>query len=142
MPLDTIKISKNGRDQLLTLKRRTKIGTWNVLCRWGLCVSLAEASVPRAVADEHDNVLEIELSTLFGEYQGVYLALLKSRCKQDGLDLDDETLHVQLRLHVHRGISYLAGLKDMSSIRELCTLPLAGRASGDSRTKKIKQMRA
>jgi len=36
------------------------------------------------------------------------LALLKQRCKNDGLDVSSDTLNRQLRLHLHRGIGYMA----------------------------------
>lgn len=124
MPIETIRISKSGRDQLLTLKRRTKIGTWNVLCRWAFCVSLAEKTVPHALAAEADAAIEISIDTLFGLHAGVYVALLRARCKRDGLALTDESLNAQLRLHIHRGIAYLAGAKDLSSIRDLCALAI------------------
>lgn len=122
MPIETIRISKSGRDQLLTLKRRTKVGTWNVLCRWAFCVSLAEKSVPHALTGDSEAAIEISLDTLFGSHVGVYVALLRARCKRDGLALTDESLSAQLRLHLHRGIAYLAGAKDLSSIRDLCAL--------------------
>jgi len=124
MPIETIRISKSGRDQLLTLKRRTKIGTWNVLCRWAFCVSLAEKSVPHALSGESDAAIEISLDTLFGAHAGVYLALLRTRCRRDGIALSDESLNAQLRLHIHRGISYLAGAKNLTSIRDLCSLAM------------------
>lgn len=121
MPIETIRISKSGRDQLVTLKRRTKIGTWNVLCRWAFCVSMAEKTIPHALSGETDAAIEISLDTLFGAHVGVYLALLKMRCMRDGLSLTDESLDSQLRLHIHRGIAYLAGSKELSSIRDLCS---------------------
>ena len=43
-----------------------------------------------------------------GEHNERYLALLKQRCKDDGLDVRFETLNRQLRLHLHRGIGYMA----------------------------------
>ena len=33
-PIDRIKLSQSARDQLIKLKRITKIDQWNVLCRW------------------------------------------------------------------------------------------------------------
>jgi DNA sulfur modification protein DndE len=122
MPIETIRISKSGRDQLLTLKRRTKIGTWNVLCRWAFCVSIAEKTTPQALSGDTEAALEISVDTMFGAHAPVYLALLKTRCKRDGLSLSDHSLNVQLRVHIHRGIAYLAGARDMASIRDLCAI--------------------
>jgi DNA sulfur modification protein DndE len=39
-PIDRIRISQNAREQLLKLKRATRIEHWNVLCRWALCNQL------------------------------------------------------------------------------------------------------
>jgi len=43
-----------------------------------------------------------------GECHELYLALLKERCAGDGLGTSDEVLGRQFRLHLHRGIGYLA----------------------------------
>jgi len=122
MPIETVRISKTGRDQLMTLKRRTGIPTWNVICRWAFCLSLAESTKPHEHRGGMDQAIEIAWKTFAGEHDRLYLALLKERCLQDGLELTDEVLHEQLRLHVHRGISYLAGNKQMQSIADLVGL--------------------
>jgi DNA sulfur modification protein DndE len=57
--------------------------------------------------------------TFAGEHEALYRALLLERCNQDGLELSQEVMNEQLRLHVHRGISYLAGDKGMKTIRNL-----------------------
>jgi DNA sulfur modification protein DndE len=57
-----------------------------------------------------------------GESQELYLALLKERCQRDGLDAEDEILASQFRLHVHRGISYLASPQTIRSIGDLVRL--------------------
>ena len=49
----------------------------------------------------------------------VYLALLKVRCERDGLPLDDGTLNEQFRLHLHRGLSYLASDRQIRGIANL-----------------------
>jgi DNA sulfur modification protein DndE len=45
-PIERIKLSKKAKDQLMKLKRVTKIDQWNILCRWAFCTSLAEKSNP------------------------------------------------------------------------------------------------
>jgi len=116
MAVDAFRVSKKGRDQLITLKRRTGIDNWNVLCRWAFCLSLAEASPPRAERIPADSSVELTWRTFAGDYEAVYLALLKLRCKRDGLDLSKKTLAQQFRLHLHRGIAYLAGDPSVSNI--------------------------
>lgn len=46
MAIDYIRLSQQGKDQLIKLKRYTGIEHWNVLCRWAFCLSLSEPSVP------------------------------------------------------------------------------------------------
>jgi DNA sulfur modification protein DndE len=59
-----------------------------------------------------------------GEGAKLYLAVLKERCVRDGLELSDETLLRQFRLHLHRGISYLATPQAIRSIGDLVRLAL------------------
>ncbi|MBE0567702.1 MAG: DNA sulfur modification protein DndE [Krumholzibacteria bacterium] len=124
MPIETVRISKSGKDQLATLKRRTKIPTWNVLCRWGFCISVAEPSPPHAYRGESEYPIEMTWKTFTGEHDGLYLAVLKERCRKDGVDITDENLQAQLRLHIHRGISYLAGDRSLQSIGDLVSMAL------------------
>ena len=46
MVIETVRIDEQGREQLIRLKRYTGVEFWNVLCRWALCVSLAEPTKP------------------------------------------------------------------------------------------------
>ena len=59
-----------------------------------------------------------------GEAHELYLALLKERCEQDGLGTSDDVLLRQFRLHLHRGISYLATPQAIRSIADLIRLAL------------------
>ena len=85
------------------LKGKTGI-TPNILCRLGLCLSLGEEGNP--VSD--DSALsdrEINRYTLLGEYDRLFVSLLRRRHSEvalDGKQLTD--LFVQ---HIHRGITLL-----------------------------------
>ncbi|WP_034274436.1 DNA sulfur modification protein DndE [Haloechinothrix halophila] len=119
MALETIRLSQQARDQLVTLKRRTGIAHWNVLCRWAFCRSLAEPAPPPAARIPTDSTVEMTWRTFAGEHRHVYWALLRHRCHADGLSLDDTTLAQQFRLHLHRGIGYLAGDTNLRDITDL-----------------------
>ena len=122
MAVEHIKLSQPAKIHLVKLKRVTGIEHWNVLCRWALCVSLAEESVPPvAKIPAHSNV-EMSWKVFGGRYADLYLTLLKERCVRDGLDVDPDTLAQQFRLHLHRGISYLAANKDLRRIDDLISL--------------------
>lgn len=118
----TVRISQLGRDQLINLKRVTGLKQWNVLCRWALCRSLADASPP---AEHHlgaDTALEIDWRTFTGEFDAIYLALLRERCETDALEQSPETIQRLLRLHLHRGIASLSGTAAMRSLPDLLKL--------------------
>jgi len=119
MQIDTVRISKTGKDQLVTLKRRTKIPTWNILCRWAFCVSLAERTPPHEYREDSQYPIEMTWKTFTGEYENIYLALLRDRCHSDGIALTEEGLARQLQLHLHRGIAYLAANRELRSIDDL-----------------------
>jgi len=122
MSLEKVRISKQGRDQLITLKRRTGIENWNILCRWAFCLSLSDPTPPRKHAITLEGGVEMTWRTFGGEYEDIYLVLLKERCKQDGYEIDEETLTQQFRFHIHRGISHLVGTSDMRSVDNLIKL--------------------
>ncbi len=46
----------------------------------------------------------------------VYMALVKQRCHEDGLETDPVTVEEQFRLHLHRGIGYLFGDPELKSL--------------------------
>ena len=116
-PIETIRLSEVARSHLVTLKRRTKIANWNTLCRRAFCVSLAEPTVPALVKILADSSVEMSWRTFGGQHHEVYLALLKERCRADGLELTDEVLSTQFRLHLHRGIDYLFADRKSDSIQ-------------------------
>ncbi|WP_349255289.1 DNA sulfur modification protein DndE [Spectribacter hydrogenoxidans] len=121
--METIRLNARARNQLMTLKRRTGIGNWNVLCRWALSTSLAEDHPPRDISVSGEAAIEMTWRTFGGEYADVYLGLLKQYCLKSGLDVHDTaTLNEQLKKHLYRGIGYLASRKETQSIEELVVL--------------------
>jgi DNA sulfur modification protein DndE len=126
-PIEHIRLSQQAKDQLLRLKRKTGIQHWNVLCRWAFCISLAEPGVPPPAKIPADSSVEMTWKVFGGVYSDIYLAMLKQRCQQDGLGCTDEVLASQFRLHLHRGIGYLAADRQITSISSLLKrLPLDG----------------
>jgi DNA sulfur modification protein DndE len=119
MSIKHIRLSQQAREQLSRLKRHTGIENFNVLCRWALCTSLAEQTPPPVIKIPADSNLEMTWEVFGGRYADVLLALVTQRCKEDGLRTDDETVNSQFRLHLHRGIAYLAGDRKLRSIADL-----------------------
>jgi DNA sulfur modification protein DndE len=123
-PLERVRISQTAEEQLIKLKRSTKIKQWNILCRWALCRSLAEPSIPSPVAIKTDSKVEIAWNVFGGEIANILLIALKQRCHQDGLGTEPDTLKQQFTLHLHRGIGYLAGDQNIQQIEDLAALGL------------------
>ena len=121
-PIERVRISTSAEDQLVKLKRSTKIKQWNILCRWAFCRSLAEPSVPSPVPIKTDSKVEIAWNVFGGEIADILLIALKQRCHQDGLKTDADTLKQQFVLHLHRGIGYLAGNGQIKQIEDLVEL--------------------
>lgn len=105
--IDRLRLTAGAKQQLITLKRRTGIEHYNVLCRHALCVSLAN---PSPAPDEHlqfANGLEIDWKTFAGDADTTYLNLLIMRSLADESDVSPSTVRRILAQHVHRGLSYL-----------------------------------
>lgn len=124
MAIEHIRLAQTARDQLVTLKRRTGIAHWNVLCRWAICRSLAEPAPPPAVKLVLDSSVEMTWRVFAGDQGDVLWALVRFRCHTDGLDLDEETLANQFRLHLHRGIGYLVGDPRVTNVTGLASVAL------------------
>jgi len=126
-PVERIKLSQTAKDQLIKIKRYTKIEQWNILCRWAFCRSLAEESIPSPVPLPADSNIELTWKVFAGDLSDILIVALKQRCYQDGLGVDSETLSRQFRLHLHRGIGYLAGDINVKTIEQFIQLSLVNR---------------
>ena len=118
-PVETVKVSEQAKDQLVRLKRKTGIGNWNVLCRWALALSLAETHPPPSKRIKLDSNIEMPWRTFGGDYADVYSALVYQRCLDDGFGVEADILSEQFKLHLHRGIGYLANDSSIDSIDAL-----------------------
>lgn len=54
----------------------------------------------------------------------ILLIALKQRCYNDNLGTDHETLATQFRLHLHRGIGYLAGDPNLKKTEDLIAVAM------------------
>ncbi len=122
MIIKQIRLSNQSKDKLSRLKGKTGIQNWNVLCRWALCFSLSEKTIPADNELPQDSNLEMSWLTFAGENFEIYEAIVKMRCEIDGLPTDDETVAKYFRLHLNRGISYLSGTNVIRSIEDLLQL--------------------
>lgn len=119
MSLENVRLSQPAKDRLVWLKRTSGITQWNVLCRWALALSLKDQSTPLVKEIVTDSNVEMSWRTFAGQHGDVYLALLKQRCVADGEEPTDENVAKTLTVHLHRGIGYLGGHKEMATIEGL-----------------------
>jgi DNA sulfur modification protein DndE len=118
VPVENIRLSQQGRDQLVRIRRHTGISNWNIMCRWAFCTSLAEDSPPPQHNIPADSTVEMTWRTFGGELDEVYRALILERLHAEG-DRDGESDGERFRQHLHRGIGYLAGNPKIRSIAGL-----------------------
>jgi DNA sulfur modification protein DndE len=122
MSIKQVRLSSQAKDQLIRLKTKTGITQWNILCRWAFCLSLRQPSPPTPIEAPADSNVEMTWQVFGGEAQELYLALLTERCVRDGLGSADDVVAKQFRLHLHRGIGYLATPHAIKSIADLVRL--------------------
>jgi DNA sulfur modification protein DndE len=116
MRFTKIRLTKDASNRLRFLAGRTGL-TPNLLCRMGFCLSLEEPKVPNPNEFEEEE-REFNRYTLLGEYDALYIALLRQRLHQDGLGMDD--LEGYFRAHLNRGISLLQ--QRVRSVADLASL--------------------
>jgi DNA sulfur modification protein DndE len=104
--LNKVKLGKDASDRLKHLKARTGIAP-NVLSRIGFCLSLSEPAIPNPATYPEDD-REFNRYTLLGEWDDLYVALIRQRLAKDGLSEDQ--LEEQFRAHINRGVIALFGL--------------------------------
>lgn len=116
MKLTKVRLTKDASNRLRLLAGRTGL-TPNLLCRLGFCLSLNEPGVPKPEAyPEEDR--EFNRYTLLGEYDSLFMALLRHRCHNDRLP--PEQLSEYFRAHLNRGVVLLQSrVKTLSDITNL-----------------------
>jgi DNA sulfur modification protein DndE len=98
------------------LKGRTGL-TPNILGRIAFCLSLKEPGIPNENKDSQGQ--EFNRYTLTGEWDTFYIALLKMRLINDGID-PNENLQTQFKEHLERGVIILFNrVKEFSDLANL-----------------------
>ncbi|NKE70124.1 DNA sulfur modification protein DndE [Candidatus Manganitrophus noduliformans] len=116
MKITKLRLTKEASNRLRFLAGKTGL-TPNLLCRLGFCLSLNEPSIPNPT-DYPEEDREFNRYTLLGEYDLLFVSLLKQRCYQDGLELSDLSDH--FRAHMNRGVVLLQKrIKGVGDIVEL-----------------------
>ena len=115
--IDLLRTSANVRNSLTRIKTITGIPNWNIICRWALCLSLKQTSLPREVDEKLDGI-EIDFDTLVGKNKSIYTQLLINNLISHKVEIDRKNLTKYLYAHVNRGVNimYTNKLKDISGL--------------------------
>lgn len=105
MKMTRLRVCQEVDQRLSQLKAKTGL-TPNLLCRIGFCLSLNDPTVPNPAAYPPDSDREINRYTLTGEWDDLFVALIRERVAFDRLDLGHD-LEEQFRAHVNRGVLLL-----------------------------------
>lgn len=101
-----IYISKDASNKLSLLAGRTGLLP-NLLCRIGFCLSLNELVPPNPTLYVQDkDGREFNRFTLTGEWDLLFITLLRQRMYKDGFDLEND-FEQQFTAHLGRGIILL-----------------------------------
>lgn len=123
----SVRVNQQAKDQLIKLKRITGIKQWNVLCRWALCMSLADPTPPLVRSIKADSNVEMSWRTFAGPLDTAFVAVLRHRIATSSEGFDDLT--EALTAHLHRGIGQLSGSlqagDDISTLVRLAAQPPA-----------------
>jgi DNA sulfur modification protein DndE len=79
-----------------------------------------------------DSNVEMSWKTFAGHWGDELWALPRMRVHAESLPLDEDTLASQFRLHLHRGIGYLVGDPQVTSIAGLLSLALEPENGGEA----------
>jgi DNA sulfur modification protein DndE len=120
-PVETIRLGKQAKDQLMKIKRNTGIENWNIICRWALCVSLRETTPPPFVKSSTEDGVEMTWKVFSGEFADLYAALIGlPPAIGGGKGKSNETTNL-IHAHIHRGLGYLASGNDTRTIEAFLT---------------------
>ena len=111
-----IKVSRSSTSKLSVLRRRTGL-TPNLLCRIGFCLSLEKQRLPSFDFTEEGS--EFNRYTLTGEWDALFVALLRERLRNDCLDFEENGLRY-FKAHLNRGISLVhSRVKSITDLERL-----------------------
>jgi DNA sulfur modification protein DndE len=106
--IERVRLSAVAKTQLSTLKRRTGIEHYNVICRHALCASLANATQVPDENLQYSGGIEIEWKTFAGDAEVTLTNLLIVRAVAEEGTGSHSAVRKVLQAHVHRGLAYFS----------------------------------
>ncbi len=121
-----MRLTTEASNRLRFLAGKTGV-TPNLLCRLSFCLSLAEPSIPNP-AEYVEEDREFNRYTLLGEYDRFFIALLRQRCRADGIESTE--LPSYFRAHINRGVVLLQ--QRVRNVADLANLIPTARPSSNT----------
>lgn len=116
--IDRIRLTAVAKNQLITLKRKTGINHYNTLCRYAFCLSLANETVPPMEIFNFNGGIDIDWRTFTGGNEALYFNILLMRHQLDEMSNDEISLKNTLATHLHRGLSFMAGMSESEVLQK------------------------
>jgi len=91
----------------------------NLICRIGFCLSLREPDAPDPALYDDGQVREFNRSTLLGQWDSLFVCLLKEYLRKHGVDTERD-LESHFRAHISRGVRLIS--TRVSRASDLATL--------------------
>ena len=85
--IDQLRTSTTIKNSLTRIKSITSIQNWNVLCRWGFCLSIKQLSLPRTVDEKLDGI-EMDYGTFVGKNENIYTQLLINNLRHHNIEVN------------------------------------------------------
>jgi DNA sulfur modification protein DndE len=120
--VETVRLGRETKTHLSTLKKRTGIANWNTICRWAFCLSVSDSTPVRDREEKGSGAVEMTWKTFAGEDDEIYRLLLVDRCQSEHGTVDKETLAKTVRQHIARGAARLVSKRELKSISDLLSL--------------------
>jgi len=114
-----LRLPKRTRDQLVYLKRKTKVKHYHVLCRWAFCLSVQDDRPPRDSIASSSEDFEIQLGTFGQSYAEIYWDLGRQKVIAENLDVTEDNIRHSIELHIQRGMARMGGPGGIRSISDL-----------------------
>lgn len=115
-PIERIKVSKQGKDILIKIKRHTGLQHWNEICRLAFCHSLANFGPPPKRNKLGESNIEIDWKTFSGNYDKELKAIFYLKANMDGITCNDSCYSEYFREHLERGISVINNIKNIKEL--------------------------
>ena len=119
MKFNRLIVSQSTTKKLSILKGRTGL-TPNILCRYGLMLSLKDSTIPNPEIYKQDGQ-EFLRHILLGDLDTILIVLFKQRVSKDKIDLENDKLLLDyFRAHINRGVELLYNrIKKLNDLKEL-----------------------